>query len=190
MVTTRVDKTIIELRKIFFTHGLPEQIVTDNGAQFISELFEQFLQENGIKHIQSAPYHPSTNGETKRFVQTFKNAMKAAKNDSVSFDTKLARFLIMYCSTSNTTTGESPAGLLFHCQLHTRHSLSVSTTVDSKQTHQKSHHAKKSKDRRFEMNQPVLVQNYNGETKWVPGTILSRLGPRNYKVLVDGKVWK
>ena len=40
------------------------------------------------------------------------------------------------------------------------------------------------------MNQPVLVQNHNGDPKWVPGTILSRLGSRNYEVLVDGKVWK
>ena len=40
------------------------------------------------------------------------------------------------------------------------------------------------------MNQPVLVQNYNGEPKWVPGTILSRLGSRSYEVLADGKVWK
>ena len=135
MVTTPANKTIIELRKIF--HELPEEIITGNGAQFISELFEQFLWENGIKYIRSAPYHPFTNGEAERFVQRFKNAMKAAKNDSVSFDTKLARFLIMYRSTPNTTTGESPAGLLFHRQLRTRLSLltpSVSTTVDSKQT--------------------------------------------------------
>jgi len=78
--------------------------------------------------------------------------------------------------------------LLFHRQLCTRLILSVSTTVDSKQTDQKSHHDKRSKDRQFELNHPVLVQNYNGEPKWVPATILSRLGPRNYGVLVDGKV--
>ena len=36
----------------------------------------------------------------------------------------------------------------------------------------------------------MLVENYNGEPKWVPGTILSRLGPMNYEVLVNGKIWK
>ena len=146
MVTTTAERTIVELRKIFSTQGLPEQLVTDNGAQFTSALFEQFLRENGVKHIRSAPYHPSTNGEAERFVQTFKNAMKAAKNDSGSFDTKLTRFLIVYRSTPNTTTGESPAELLFRHQLRTRLSLltpNVSTTVDRKQTDQKSHHDKK-----------------------------------------------
>ena len=43
MVTTTAERTIVELRKIFSTHGLPEQLVTDNGAQFTSALFEQFL---------------------------------------------------------------------------------------------------------------------------------------------------
>jgi len=81
VMTTTADKTIVELRKIFSTHGLPEQIVSD--------VFGQFIRENGIKHIRPAPYHPSTNGEAERFVQTFKNA---AKNDTGSLDTKLAGF--------------------------------------------------------------------------------------------------
>jgi len=44
--------------------------------------------------------------------------------------------------------------------------------------------------RQFILNQPVLVENNNGESKWVPGSIQSRLGPINYEVLVNGKVWK
>jgi len=102
------------MRKIFTIHGLPLQIVSDNGAQFTSYYFTEFLKQNGIKHIRSASYHPATNGEAEWFVQTFKHAMKAAKYDSGSFDTKLARFLLMYRNTSNATTAQSPAELLFH----------------------------------------------------------------------------
>jgi len=73
-----------------------------------------------------------------------------AKNETGSLDTKLARLLIVYRSTPNTTTGESPAELLFHRQICTRLSLltpSASTTVDNKQTDQRSHHDTKSKER-------------------------------------------
>ena len=108
------ERTIAELRRVFATYGLPEQLVSDNGAQFTSDTFQQFLKENGIKRVCSAPHHPSTNGEAERLVQTFKNAMKAVKNDTSSFETKLARVLLVYCGTPNTTTGESPAELLFH----------------------------------------------------------------------------
>ena len=43
------------------SYGLPDQVVSDNGPQFTSEEFSQFLKRKGIKHICSAPYHPSTN---------------------------------------------------------------------------------------------------------------------------------
>ena len=80
----------------FAVHGLPCQIVSDNGPQFSAHHFKDFLKQNGIKHIHSSPYHPATNREAERFVQTFKNAMKSAKYDSGTLEIKLAHFLLMY----------------------------------------------------------------------------------------------
>ena len=54
-------KTIKVLRQLFARYGLPEQVVSDNGSQFTSEEFEEFMKRNGIKHMFSAPYHPATN---------------------------------------------------------------------------------------------------------------------------------
>lgn len=34
------------------------------------------MKSNGIKHIHTAPYHPSSNSEAGCFVQTFKHALK------------------------------------------------------------------------------------------------------------------
>ena len=192
MMTTTAEKTIVELR-VFATHGLPEQLVSDNGSQFTADVFQQFLKGNGIKHVRSAPHHPSTNGEAERFVQTFKNDMKAAKNDTGSLESKLARFLLVYRSTTNTTTGESPAELLFHRPIRTRLSLitpNVSTMIANKQADQKSYHDQRSKARQFEINQSVLVEDHSGNSKWIPGIILSRLGSMNYEVLVNNKVFK
>ena len=70
-----------EIWEIFFVFGLPEQVVTDNGSQFVSEEFSTFLRNNGIRHFKSTPYHPSTNGAAERLVQTFKNAIKKGKQD-------------------------------------------------------------------------------------------------------------
>ena len=154
---------------------LPEQLVTDNGAQFTSEVFQQFLRENGMKHVCSAPHHPSTNGEAKRFVQTFKNAMKAVKNDSGSIETRLATFLLVYHSIPNITTGKSPAELLFYPQIQTRLSLitpSVSSTIANKQPDKKSYHDRRGKEGQFELNQHVLVEDHSGNAKWNPGIIL------------------
>ena len=119
--------------------------------------------------------------------------MKAAKNDTGSFETKLARFLLVYRSTPNTTIGESPAELLFHRPIQTRLSLitpSVSATVGNRQADQKSYRNQRSKERQFKVNQSVLVEDHSGNSKWMPGIILSRLGPMNYEVLVNNKVFK
>ena len=72
MTSTTASKTVEELHKLFSSFGLPEQIVTDNGPYFVSEEFGVFTKMNGIKHIKSAPYHPSTNGVVGRLVQTLK----------------------------------------------------------------------------------------------------------------------
>ena len=61
-----------ELRRLFFMCGIPRQLVSDNGPQFTSTEFQDFIKGNGIKHIRSAPYHPSTNGQAEGFIRTFK----------------------------------------------------------------------------------------------------------------------
>ena len=40
MSDTTVEKTVDALRAIFATHGLPEQVVSDNGPQFTSQVLE------------------------------------------------------------------------------------------------------------------------------------------------------
>ncbi|XP_037930616.1 uncharacterized protein K02A2.6-like [Teleopsis dalmanni] len=59
--TINAIRTIELMREIFATHGIPDTIVSDNGRTFVSEEFEKYLKLSGIKHIRTAPYHPSSN---------------------------------------------------------------------------------------------------------------------------------
>ena len=72
MSSSTSQATIPALRQLFATYGLPQQLVSDNGPQFSSVEFATFLTRNGVKHIRSSPYHPSTNGLAERFVHTLK----------------------------------------------------------------------------------------------------------------------
>ncbi|KAL5496662.1 hypothetical protein EMCRGX_G012995 [Ephydatia muelleri] len=76
MSTTTSLATVAELTRLFASYGIPQQLVSDNGPQFTSGEFKEFLRTNGVRHIQIAPYHPSSNGAAERFVRTFKEAMQ------------------------------------------------------------------------------------------------------------------
>ena len=82
--STTVPVTLNVLREWFSVHGIPEQVVTDNGSQFTSEGFKVFMERNGVLHIKSAPYHPASNGLAERFVQSPKQSLKATLNDGRS----------------------------------------------------------------------------------------------------------
>lgn len=76
-VNSAMSAIIFEcLRTSFSNHGLPELLVSDNGTCFISTEFKDFLSQNGIRHLTSAPYHASSSGLAERAVQTFKRMMK------------------------------------------------------------------------------------------------------------------
>ncbi|XP_052756183.1 uncharacterized protein K02A2.6-like [Galleria mellonella] len=105
--------TIKILKNLFTTFGLPITIVSDNGRQFRSEEMMTFLKENGIQSKFTAPFHPSTNGQAERYVQTFKNKIKSMIHEKGTLMEKLSRFLMMYRKTPNNTTGLSPAEMMF-----------------------------------------------------------------------------
>jgi len=84
MLSSTTQATIEGLRRLFAAYGLPQQLVSDNSPQFTSAEFAVFLRKNGVKHIYSSPYHPSTNGLAERFVRTLKAAMRNQRSTSTA----------------------------------------------------------------------------------------------------------
>ena len=109
MFITTAAQTVAELRQMFAVNGLPEQLVSDNGSQFLSEEFASSCKFNGIKYIRMSPYHSSSNGLVERFVQTFKIVMRKSKKDGLSFQHHLASLFLLYCATPQGMTGTPPS---------------------------------------------------------------------------------
>jgi transposase InsO family protein len=61
-------------------HGVPEAILTDNGKVFTARfgrgpgpvLFDRICAENGVRHLLTAPYSPTTTGKVERFHKTMR----------------------------------------------------------------------------------------------------------------------
>ncbi len=68
------------LRLALRTHGLPKAILSDNGKVFTGRfgrgtgpvLFDRILGDNGIRHLLTAPYSPTTTGKVERFHKTLR----------------------------------------------------------------------------------------------------------------------
>lgn len=75
MVRETSAKVCDGLRKALETHGMPEQILTDNGKVFtgrfnrppVESLFDRICRENGIRHLLTQPRSPTTTGKVERF---------------------------------------------------------------------------------------------------------------------------
>ena len=192
MSSTTTDKTInIPVRNLFAAYGLPEELDSDNGPQFTSDRFVEFLKLNGIKHSRSAPYHPATNGAAERFVQVLKKSLKN-KPGSLTVEHHLANFLLAYRSRPHTTTGVNPAELFLKRQQRTRLSMVKpypETAMHQKQQQQQqAHDHNTDKLRSFLPGDAVAVRLFRGQEKWAQGEVIQRLGPVSYMVRIGNKV--
>ena len=186
--TSRV--VIEELRFLFSQFGLPECIVSDNGTCFTSAEFKQFLKRQGIKHIVSAPYHPSTNGLAERVVQVVKRGLR--KETHGSMRSRLATVLFAYRLTPQSTTGLSPSELLLGRRPRSHLDLLKPNTADRverKQAKQVQQHNTHSRDRSFDSRDQVYVRNYQPGSRWLPGVIQDKTGPVSYRVrMLDDRI--
>lgn len=104
-------KTTIEaMKSMLTTHGVPDQIISDNGPQFASKEFMEFAQEYGFTHITSSPRYPKANGEAERAVGTVKSLWKKSEDYHLS--------LLIYRSTP-LSNGYTPSELLMGRLLQT-----------------------------------------------------------------------
>ena len=107
--------TVVEALSAMFSRiGFPEQILSDNGPQFKSELYEQICRFFNVKPIKTTPYHPISNGAVERFNGTLKNMLrKLANNEITNWDTYLNAALFAYREIPNESTNVSPYELVF-----------------------------------------------------------------------------
>jgi len=64
------------LGTVFSRFGFPQEILSDQGSDFMSELMQVFLNEFSAHHIRTSPYHPQSNGARERFNGTLKGTLR------------------------------------------------------------------------------------------------------------------
>ena len=143
--------------------------------------FEQFPHQNGIKHLLSSPYHPSSNGLEERGVQVFKREMSKFTEGTLS--DRISYVLFYNHITPHSTTGLSPAELLQSHRLRCRLDLLkpyLQAEIEKLQYQQQHYSDRGSKYREFQSG-----ENFGSGSKWVSGKISAPYGNVSYDVTLD-----
>ena len=94
----------------FARYGLPKELVSDNGPQFVSASVCNSMEFVTPRlHLTTQPLMVLA----ERVVQMFKHSLRTGMNDLGSLQVKLSRFLLSYRTTPHTTSGKDPAEYSF-----------------------------------------------------------------------------
>ena len=69
---------IKHLKEVFTEIGVPRCIVSDDGTQFTSQEFKDFMRRWEIQHRITSTTNAQSNGQAEHFVQTIKNSLTKA----------------------------------------------------------------------------------------------------------------
>nr|XP_054761218.1 uncharacterized protein LOC129267596 [Lytechinus pictus] len=109
--TTTVAEALVQ---IFSRVGVPQEILSDQGTQFTSDLMKDIGKLLSIKQMMTTPYHPACNGLVERFNGTLKKILRRTCSDRPSdWDRYLAPILFAYREAPQASMGFSPFELLY-----------------------------------------------------------------------------
>ncbi|KAM0735103.1 Retrovirus-related Pol polyprotein from transposon 17.6 [Formica fusca] len=136
--------------KIVLEHGIPEKILTDQGTNFLSEIFKNTCKLLKLNKIQTTAYHPESNGALERSHRTLAEYLRHYINeDQTDWDEWIPFAMFTYNTTPHTATGYTPFELVYGHQAD----LPTSLTRPPKPTYNYNDYAQELKERLRATNQ-------------------------------------
>ena len=184
---------IKKLKAHFARHGIPEQLVTDNGPQFTSRDFLKFSKEWDFDHRTSSPRHSQSNGKAESAVKEAKKILVKCKK--AGSDAFLA--LLDHRNTPPTGIQISPAQRLLNRRTRSLLPMSAGllkpsvadedttrTKLRLRQQQQARYYDRGARDLDpLEKGDPVRVKPWHvGKKEWQKGVVKKRLDERSYEV--------
>jgi hypothetical protein len=193
MATTDCDAITRQTKKWFSTHGIPDELTSDNGPPWNSGGWKKFAREYGFQHTTISPTHSQTNGLVEKAVGIAKNMlMKCKASDS---DPYLA--LLNIRNTPRDDTAGSPAQRLFSRRTSTRLPTARQKLIpEAKKSEEVTERLKESRHRKakkyYDEGTKPLQPLKSGDTirvrvgkTWQPALLLPNqdsLPPRSYGI--------
>lgn len=171
--TSNVIMEFLE-KEIFYRFETPEILITDNSAQFTADIFKQFVNEHGIKHVLTPVYHPQANPveASNKNIKQLLRAELIEKLSHADWASYLSKVIMRINTTPRHPTGFSPHFLAFgreKAQKGVEHKL----IADENGTNeiQNETNVKKSSMSKRPNNSVQLLKRINKDIIYVPLTV-------------------
>jgi transposase InsO family protein len=94
--------------------GTPKKLLTDEGQNFLSEVFRNTCKLLKIKKLQMTPFHPESNGNLERSHRTLKEYLRHyIKEDQSNWDEWVPYAVHVYNISTHTSTGYTPFEFIY-----------------------------------------------------------------------------
>ena len=200
------------LRIFFVTYGVPKEISTDGGPEFMADTSKQFLRKWGVNHRISSAYFPRSNGRAEVAVKATKRLLRANIGPGGSLNNdRFLQAILQHRNTPDPICQVSPAEILFGRSLRDKLSFTNNLLKFSNPKYRRKWReawARKERAIRLRYDRSAarlnfdsrslpplqigdrcLIQNQHGRypKKWERSGVVVQILPFNqYKLRVDG----
>ena len=100
---------------VFTRFGFPRRILSDQGREFESQLFQELCRSMDIEKIRTTPYRPATNACVERFHRTLNSMLaKVIETNQRNWDDCVPAVMAAYRAAKHDSTGYSPNRLVLN----------------------------------------------------------------------------
>ncbi|KAI3776024.1 hypothetical protein L1987_45784 [Smallanthus sonchifolius] len=104
----------IYIDEIVSRHGVPVNIISDRDARFTSRFWQSLQKALGTRLDLSTAYHPQTDGQTERTIQTLKDMLRACVIDfGGNWDSHISLIEFSYNNSYHTSINMAPFEALY-----------------------------------------------------------------------------
>ena len=102
------------LRSFFITFGVPEELASDGGPEFVADSTRKFLEQWDVRHRISSAYFPQSNGRAEVAVKSAKRLLRSnvGPNGALLND-RFLRAMLQLRNTPDPDCNLSPAEIVF-----------------------------------------------------------------------------
>jgi hypothetical protein len=102
------------VKEVVLKFGIPQVLLTDQGTNFLSELFANVCKLLKIKRIKTTAYHPQSNGALERTHRVLVEYLRCyISEDQTNWDKWIPYAIFVFNTTPHTSTGYTPHELMF-----------------------------------------------------------------------------